>query len=302
MRLSNNRAGILYILLATFFLSVQSACAKYAMDSLPPLEVLFFRCSIALAMIGSYAVATKPRAFFKTRRPFSHFFRGLTGNIGVLLGIIAYSYMPMTQVTALLFTSSLIVTLLSALLLREAVGPWRWLAVLVGLLGVVLIAHHDLEHLGENGLRGILITLAAAFCDALVVMFLRELGRTEDPLLTVVYFLGMGTLLCGAYMIWAGIWPARGLYWVLGLLGVAGGFNQFFRTMAYRHAEASLLSPFVYTAIIWATAFGWLVWGDFPTLEIIAGAAIIVASNAIIVWREKIRRRAAQSEAAATPV
>jgi drug/metabolite transporter (DMT)-like permease len=272
------------------------------MASLPPLEVLFFRCSIALLMIGGYAVLTKPRAFFKTSRPFSHFFRGLVGNTGVLLGILAYSYMPMTQVTAMLFTSSLIVTLLSALLLREAVGKWRWAAVLIGLAGVLVIAHHDLQHLGDTGLKGILVTMAAAFCDALVVLFLRELGRTEDPLLTVVYFLSMGTIIGSVYMIYAGIWPGRELYWVLAALGICGGFNQLFRSIAYRHAEASLLSPFVYSAIIWATMLGWLVWGDFPTLEIIAGAAIIVASNAIIVWRERIRRKATQAEAALTPI
>jgi len=276
--------AIALIIAATFLIVVMNAFAKLATDYHTPIEVVFYRGVVAMLLLLGYAATLKRFDIYKTARLKSHVGRGLAGNLGVVMVFWAYSLMPLADITALLFAAPLVVTLMAALFLKEKVGPYRWSAVLVGFLGVILIA----QPAGGSWLSlGILVALGATFANALVVIFLRELGKTEEALTTVFYFLLFGVLFTAPYMMIVGSLPVQEALWPLLGTGVAGGLQLLIKTQAYRYAEASLLSPFTYSAIVWAMLLGWLFWGDLPTLPIIAGAAIIIAANLFIIWREK---------------
>lgn len=283
--------GILLFVLATFLIICMNAFAKMASDHHDPVEVVFYRGIVAMLLLLGFVAVTRRRAMidvFKTARPLAHLGRSVAGNIGVILIFWAYALLPMADVTAMLFISPLIVTALSVPILGEKVGAWRWSAVLIGFAGVLLIANP-----GGQGLNSwlFLLPLAAAFFTALVNIFLRQLGRTEDAMTTVFYFLLFGILVTGLYMPFGGQWPQADAVWVLLGAGITGGLSLMIKTEAFRMAEASLLSPFTYTSIVWATLFGWLFWGDLPTLWVITGAAIIIASNLVVAWRERTRAR-----------
>jgi drug/metabolite transporter (DMT)-like permease len=121
---------------------------------------------------------------------------------------------------------------------------------------------------------------------ALVDMALRNLGRTDDPLTTVFFFLLIGVLVSGIYTGFRGSLPRLGHLPLLAAMGAFTAIQQVAKTTAYRHAEASFLAPYTYSAIIWATLMGWLFWRDLPTLEVVLGTVVIIASNLYLVWRE----------------
>lgn len=280
--------GIALYLLATLMIIVMNAFVKKATEFHTPVEAVFYRGIIAMALLLAYAAYKRHAALFRTARIGSHLGRSIAGNIGVVMVYWSYSLMPMADVTALLFAAPLIVTMLSALLLKESVGPYRWLAVATGFLGVILIAQPSGESYAGYGVA---VALAAALSTALVQIFLRDLGKTEDALTTVFYFLAFGILFSGIYMIFRGNWPHPEAVIPLIGAGVTGGIQLIVKTQAFRLAEASLLSPFSYTAIIWATLIGWIFWDDLPTLMVVLGTAVVIASNLFILWRERRKQK-----------
>ncbi len=289
--------GIILYVIAVFLIVVMNAFAKKATEYHAPIEAVFYRGIIAMILLLCYA-AFKGRlaTLHKTARFKSHIGRSIAGNIGVVMVFWSYSLMPMADVTAILFASPLIVTVLSTFLLKENVGPYRWLAVFTGFIGVVLIAQPSGQ---DYASYGPFVVLVAVFSTALVQVFLRELGKTEDALTTVFYFLAFGIFFSGIYMIFKGSWPHPAALIPLIGAGLASGIQLIIKTQAFRIAEASLLSPFTYTSIIWATLFGWLFWDDIPTSMVITGTFIVVGSNLFILWRERRRGHAGKNITAA---
>jgi drug/metabolite transporter (DMT)-like permease len=276
--------GSLLFTLAIFLIVAMNAFAKAAMEYHTPIETLFYRSLIAMILLLTFAGLTKQKNIFKTKHPLKHFRRSLAGNIGVAMVFWSYALLPFADVTAILFLSPLIVTALSAVFLKEKVGAFRWGAVLIGFLGVIII----IGPTGESFQNiGVFVVLFAAFTVALVSVFLRDMGKTEDTLTTVFYFLAFGVFFSGIYTIMFGSAPAdKAIIPLLGA-GITGGIQLIIKTHAYKLAEASLLSPITYTSIIWATLFGWFFWDEIPTMPVFIGAFIVIISNLFIISREK---------------
>jgi drug/metabolite transporter (DMT)-like permease len=170
------------------------------------------------------------------------------------------------------------------LLLKEDVDGGRWVAVVAGFGGIVLIVRPSAGLLADPAS---LVGLGAAFCIALVDMALRNLGRTEDPLTTVFYFILVGVLLTAPYTLARGSWPAVEMRpWVLGI-GCFAAIQQVAKTAAFRYAQASLLAPYSFTAILWAALAGWLIWRERPAIPVVVGAGVVIASNLFIFWRAR---------------
>lgn len=275
--------AIVLILVATLGIVLMNTCAKLVSPSHDPIELVFYRGLTALALLVPYMAITRPMSVFTTRRVGAHLYRALVGNLGVGFVFWAYTLLPMADATALLFAAPLFVTALSPLLLKERIGASRWLAVMVGFAGVLLIVRPSAALLSRPAA---LIGLAAALMIALVDMALRNLGRTDDPLTTVFFFLLIGVLVSGGYTGWRGSWPRGENLGILAAMGVFTAIQQVAKTTAYRHAEASFLAPYTYSAIIWATLAGWLFWRDLPGLPVTVGTIVIIASNLYLVWRE----------------
>lgn len=275
--------GIVFILVATLGIVLMNTCAKMSSDNHGPVEMVFYRGVVALIILVPYILLTRSQAIFKTRRIGQHLYRALVGNIGVAFVFWAYSLLPMADATALLFSAPLFVAILAPSMLQEKVSNSRWKALFIGFVGVLLIAKPSGAFiLGLSSLVG----LAAAFCMALVDIALRDLGRTDDPLTTVFFFLLFGVVISAPYTIINGNFPlADNILWIIGI-GIFAAIQQVAKTTAFQYAEASLLAPYSYTSIIFATITGWFFWGDIPSISVLAGAFLIIVSSLALARKE----------------
>jgi drug/metabolite transporter (DMT)-like permease len=287
--LGNNITGILLFAGAVFLIVVMNGFAKMASEYHHPIEMVFYRGVVAMTLLLLLARMLGKEKIYRTNRIRTHMLRGLIGNIGVVMVFWAYALMPMADVTAILFCAPLMVTAMSAIFLKENVDKGRWIAVIVGFLGVLMIVQPTGAAI--YSVYGVLVSLAAAFSTAIVSIFLRDLGRTEDSLTTVFYFLAFGIIFSGVYMIFIGNMAHPDAVWLLAAIGVAAFMQLVLKTQAHKIAEASLLSPISYSSIVWATLFGWMFWDELPSIQVVAGAAIIIASN-IFISRQEGKKKA----------
>ena len=276
------------MILAVFFISVMNACAKLSSDKHSIIEIVFYRGLISLICLTVWMVTRKDFHLLKTKRPLAHLGRSTIGTVGAAFVYWAYSLMPMGDVAVLLLTSSLFVTILSVPLLGETVGVWRWGAVVIGFIGAAFVGNPFTHHFS---LYGFGVAMMAAFTVSMVYIFLSKLGRTESSFTTVFYFSLTSTIVSGLYVIFEGRLPDPDVYLPLIGTGVASLLSLLLKAEAYKFADASFLSPIDYMNLIWSIIFGFMIWGDLPTWSMMIGAALIIGSNILIIWREHIQRR-----------
>ncbi|NRB71163.1 MAG: DMT family transporter [Xanthomonadales bacterium] len=275
--------------LAAFFLfTLMNVFAKLLAERHSVIEIAFYRNLIALlpflVMLGVFG---KRQITLIRAKPFLVILRAVLGAVSLMITFAAFSLMPMADTTVLLFTSSLFIPVLGMLILKESVGPWRWSAVLIGFLGVAIMAQPG----GQVVPLGIGLALGAALLHATLQIVLRYLGRYERPETITFYFFLIGTVVSALPLPWLAVMPSREeIPWLLGV-GLSGAGAQWCLTVAFRHAQASIVTVFNYSGIVWATLFGWLIWGEFPLPVVMIGATIVVLSNAVVIWREARQRR-----------
>jgi drug/metabolite transporter (DMT)-like permease len=202
--------------------------------------------------------------------------------------------MTMAQATTISFLSPLLITILSIPLLGETVGPRRWAAVGVGMLGMLVVVRPGLGGFQPAALFGV----ASAFCWALALIITRKISNSDTPQTTVLWSAGIGTAVLSLILPFQAIWPTPkqlGLSLVLGVLASGG---QWVVILAHRIAPASLLAPFFYSQLLWVSVLGFLVFGNLPDVWTIVGATIIAASGLYTAHRERVRR---QERRGATP-
>ncbi len=271
------------MVVATALIVGMNAFAKSISHAYDPIETVFIRNGFALILLVIFLLSTKNFEAFKTGRPWGQFGRAFVGTVGLVFCFWGYSLMPMADMQALLLTGGIMTVLLAPAVLGEKIGIWRWSAVLIGFIGALFIIRPGGESfLGWPALVG----LISAFGSAMIGLFLRSLGKTESAYTTVFYFMLIGTLLTLPYVIWSELSYQSGT--LIGILGtgLCGGISLLIKTLAYRYAEASLLSPVLYTGIVWAILFGWIGFGDWPAPAVWAGSILIVGANLVIIWRE----------------
>jgi drug/metabolite transporter (DMT)-like permease len=199
----------------------------------------------------------------------------------------------MADASAILLTSSFFVAILSGPMLGEHIGPWRWGAIIIGLIGAVIVAQPS----GNNfNLLGFAVAMCASFTVGTISIFLRSLGKTEHAITTVFYFTLFGTMATGIYMIFKGHAPS--IYSLLPLIGTAicSLVSLLLKTEAYKYGEASSMAPCHYTSILWSTLLGILFFHDMPTMNVFIGSMIIIASNGFIIWREQINKNRIEND------
>lgn len=277
--------GMLLMAVSVFMVIAMNMLAKLVGDQHSFIEAVFYRNLVALILITGLIAGRGNIHLLKTERPKGQILRGLAGTLGMTCVFWAYSLMPMAEVTAIMFTSGLITTIMSSIFLKERVGIYRWAAVIIGFIGAFLIVSPDGTDITPHG--AFAAFMAAFIGGGVVAIMLRSLGKTENAQTTVFYFMLIGTITTAPFAYAYGSLPTLHTIFPLVGCGVAGVISLLTKTQAYRYAEASLLSPISYTGIIWATLFGWFIWSDWPTLNIWTGAAVIIGSNLFILWREK---------------
>ncbi|MCR5858941.1 DMT family transporter [Mesorhizobium sp. J428] len=260
----------------------------------PAGQIVFFRSFFALIPILILLAWTgELRTAFYTSRPGRHVVRGLVGVSSMALGFFALTRLPLPEAIMLNYAQPLLVVVISALVLGEVVRVFRWTAVAVGFLGVLIISWPKLtlftspDGMGSAEAVGVAAALVAAAISAVALLQVRSLVQTEKSSTVVIWF-SLTASAAGLFTLPFGWAPLTGWqFFYLVMSGICGGVAQVLMTESYRHASVATVAPFEYTSILFGLAAGYLLFGDLPTVHSIVGGAIVVGSGLMIIWREQ---------------
>lgn len=251
-------------------------------------EIMFFRQFGATLLVCAMVAGGPGYASLATQRIGAHLLRCAIGLSAMVLTFVSLLALPLAEATTPGFSMPIFATVLGALLLGEPTGWRRWLAVLAGFVGVVIVAQPGL---GRISLWGAGCGITAAACTAAVSVLLRQIGRTERPLTTVFWFSTLSLMPLGVvYALHVRTHSPQTWATLLGI-GLLGGAAQLAMTGSLARGPVSIVVPMDYSALLWATLLGWLLFGTLPGTATWLGAPIIIGSGLYIVWREHVRRR-----------
>lgn len=252
-------------------------------------EIMFWRQLVSVPILLGWLAFTGTMHRLRTRRMGSHAFRAATGMFGMLCNLAAAVYLPLAEATTLGFTTPFFAVIVTALYLRETVGPWRWAAVIIGFIGVVVIAQPGGELISPVGTAA---GLAAGLMVAIISFQIRDLARTENPISVVFYFALFGSLMMALLLPYY-LTSHTPLQWALLLgTGAVGTAGQLLLTASLRHGAVATVVIMDYTSLIWATLYGWLIWDHLPTQATWIGAPLIIGAGVVVAWREhRLARR-----------
>ncbi|MBS0882272.1 DMT family transporter [Pantoea sp. JGM49] len=299
----NPRLGVLLKIFAALSATLMLACVKGLNGAIPTGEVIFFRSFIALfPLLIWLRVQGNVLENLKTRNLFGHFIRGFSGTGGMYFNYLALVYISLADATALSYAAPLFTVIMAAMLLKERVRVSRWVAVVVGLSGILIMLSSSLAASGgvpaggassTTASLGVAFALIAALCTATSNVQIRFLNGIEKPGAIVFYFSLMTTLIGLATVFFGWIKPT-GLQWLLLVgCGLFGGLAQILVTLSLRYADASLLAPFDYTTLVWSMLIGYLFLNSLPGTTTLFGASIVALAGIFAVWRENRQRKLA---------
>lgn len=263
-----------------------SALVKTLSQTYPLGEILLIRFVFASLSFWLILFSTVGFIALTTRRPIDHMIRSFSGIVSLGMFYYAVSVIPIADATALAYAAPIFITLFSIFLLDEIIGVRRWLAVIFGFIGVLLIAQPG----GAEWNAGFGAAIGSAVTGALVSIWLRRLSSSERSVTIGVYYNSTGTLVCLVWVLSSGWVLPMGtdflLFFVFGLMCSA---QQWLLTISFRYAEASLLAPFEYLALVFAAIVGFVFWDEVPVMTTWLGAAVIAASGIFIFIRRRQR-------------
>jgi drug/metabolite transporter (DMT)-like permease len=273
---------------AFFMFAIMMVFAKMLSANHSVIEIAFYRNLVGSIPFLVIVFALGRRDILVIRsKPKTVGLRAVLGTVSLTATFAAYSMMPMADTAALLFTASLFIPILGVFFLKESVGPYRWSAVAIGFLGVVIM----LRPSGEMYTLGVAVALSAASLHAILQTMLRYLGRYERPETVTFYFFIIGTFLTALALPFVAVKPTMAEVPLLIGVGLSGVVAQWLLSVAFTNAPAAIVTVFNYSTIVWATLFGWMIWNELPLPTVIAGGAVVIASNIVVVWRESRTRK-----------
>jgi len=304
--------GIALKVTSTIVFTLMATLVKLASASFPIGEIVFFRSFFALLPVMIWVVARgRFPAILYTDRAHRHFLRSLTGAGAMFCGFTALSLLPIADATAIGYAAPLMTVVLAVIFLGETVRIYRWSAVVVGFVGVLVILSDyvgpEAPGVKEASTLGAIIAIVGAFLGAAASTQVRAMVRTEAPSTIVVYF-SLFTSIAALGSIPFTPWSMPGALEATMLVGagIFGGIGQVTMTQSFRHADASLIAPFDYTSMIWALAVSLLVFSTWPTGTMLAGTAIVISAGLFVIYRERRlgieRSRSKQSQTPTTPL
>ena len=280
----NRLLGIALRIAATTSFAFMAAMIKLGHQAgVSTVELGFYRFAFGLPPLLLWIGWSRNFSAWRTTRPAAHLWRAFVGLLTMLLAFSSLAYLPLAESTTIGFAAPLFAVALSALVLKERVGRHRWSAVLLGFLGVLLVMRPEGEALPALGLA---LAVAAAFGVGLVTITIRQIGLTEHPQTTVLWFSTLSMLALGALMPFYAAAHDGETWAILVALGCFGGFGQLFLTASLRFAPVSVVVPFDYTQLLWAVLLGALLFADTPPSTTWLGAALIILSGLYTVYRE----------------
>ncbi|WP_196259733.1 DMT family transporter [Pelagibacterium limicola] len=270
-----------------------SAIIKGA-EGVPVGQLVFFRSLFALVPIFILlGFRGELISGFKTKRPMAHVLRGVVGTVGMFLIFFGLTRLPLPEATTINYATPLFIVIFSAVFLRERIRFFRWSAVVVGLIGVIIIMwprltvfSGDLSNVGPQT-EGAIAAFIACMTAAVAMLTVRNLVKTESSATIVIYFSIVSTVMGLLSIPFLG-WVPLSLEQTLVLIGAgfAGGIGQILLTESYRHAELTTVAPFEYSSMVLSIVIGFAIFSEIPTLEMLIGGTIVTAAGIFIIYRE----------------
>ena len=266
-----------------------SVCAFSIMDIIvkwseayPLGQVLFFRGFFGVILYFIIMPRDRIKDFYLTKRPGLHFLRCMSGLIALVAIFIALRNLPLATVVSISFAAPIFTTIFSIFLLSEKVGMFRWIAVLVGFIGIIIITEPGFSSFNIYFIYPIIFCLGLSY----VAIAIRQLSTTEPVWLISLYFSIAITLASLVTLPYGWVIPNFGDLILLMLIGVFGGVANLWLGQSYKLAEVSLVSPLKYLALVFAIAFGYFIWDEIPSFKTLLGASLVIISSIIIFRRE----------------
>jgi len=274
--------GILLMIVATVLFAAASAASKWLVGIYPVGEVLCLRSLSSFAVCAAAMLPVTGLSVFATRRVGAHLGRGLSQSVSQAALLLAFSLMPLAGAVAINFSSPLFAALVSIVWLKERAGYVRGIALLIGFLGVLIVTDP-----GANSLTlGALFALINAVLYGSVTVAVRGMTRTESANTLVIWQLALLALFHSLLLVFGWRWPTPLDAAMLFGTGITNAVGQWFWTKSLHLAPAPAVTPFYYLMLVWALAFGFLLWGEVPTASLLVGSAIVVATGLFLFLRE----------------
>ncbi len=272
---------------AVFCLFLMNVFGKIMQDIYQPLEVVFWRNFVSMVVLLPFVIWVFRGKFPPMGKPRTMLARGVMGSMTLVFSTTAYFHLPLADANAIILSAPLIIVLLAGPFLGEVVSRPRIICTIIGLLGVLCVAQPS----GVISMTGTIFAVLAAISVAMMRVLLRHLGKTEDPLAMTFYFLFIGTVFTFIWMPFIGKIPPIETIPFLIAMGFCGALGQYLNALSYKFGDASFVGIFVYTQLVWAIPFDYMIWGYAPHLHTIMGGIIIAGSNILMIILERRRMR-----------
>jgi len=261
--------------------SMMDVIVKWS-DDYPVGQVLFFRGFCGIIPILFLIPRDRYFDFYKTTRPLLHFKRCLAGLVSIVAIFIALRNLPLATVVSISFAAPIFTTIFSIFLLNERVGLYRWLAVFVGFLGIVIISEPGFSSLNIFYIYPIVFCLGLSY----VAIAIRKLSSTE-PVWLISFFFSFSILILSLFSFYQNwIMPSFIDLFLLSMIGILGGIANLWLSQSYKLSEVSLVTPLKYLALVFAIIFGYFIWDEIPTSKTLMGSVLVILSSFIIFRRE----------------
>ncbi len=278
---TKNQLGFLYMFMSVCAFSFMDLLVKWSEDY-PLGQVLFFRGFFGVVIYFFIMPRERIKNFYYTKRAKLHFLRCIFGLIALIAIFIALRKLPLATVVSISFAAPIFATIFSIILLNEKVGFYRWLAVLIGFIGIIVITEPGFGDLNIYYLFPIIFCLGLSY----VAIAIRQLSTTEPVWLISLNFSIVITLASLFTVPFGWVMPNAQDLVLLCMIGFLGGFANLWLSQSFKLSEVSLVSPLKYLALVFGIIFGYLIWDEIPTIKTLLGALLVIASSLIILRRE----------------
>ncbi len=261
--------------------SVMDLIVKWS-ENYPVGEVLFFRGLFGMITIFFIIPREKFLSFYKTNRPMLHFKRCIAGLIAIVAIFIALRNLPLATVVSISFAAPIFTTIMSIFFLSEKVGLYRWIAVVVGFIGILIISQPGFSSFNVYYIYPVIFCLGLSY----VAIAIKKLSSTE-PVWLIGFYFSFSIMILSFFTLQHGwILPDLLDLFLLSMVGILGGLANLWLTQSYKYSDVSLVTPIKYLALVFAIIFGYIFWEEIPTIKTLIGAFLVVMSSVIIFRRE----------------
>lgn len=278
----NVTRGILYMIAATVAFAITHALSKWLVADYPVGQVMFSRSIVGFTICAAVLLPMFGPSVFATGRPGAHWMRGLSQSLSQTFSVLAFSMMPLAGAIAINFSAPLWAALVAIVWLKERAGPARWTALLTGFAGVLVVTNPGIDILT----LGAIFALLNAIMLGTVTVAVRGMTRTESVNTLLIWQLATVSIFHALLLPFGLKWPTPFDLSLFIMCGIANLVGQVFWTRALMLAPATAVSPFFYFLLVWSAAIGFVVWDEVPTIALLIGSSVVVASGLFLLWHE----------------